>query len=221
MYYLRTLEGVRPVGASYVQIKENVANRRYNMGEDLETAVYNELAAILENEGEETARYMIHVLRSYHPEELAVLHACARIENELEAEAARAALDAQRARDYAIKAQAEAEANRDYWDALRARDEQQREQAAAQQAQPAEPEAAAIEQAEQIINEGEMDITEQVVNATPEYTAISETAETVFATDETGAPAVFTRAEWDAMQGKKDAGGWPLVLAAVALFALA
>lgn len=59
-----------------------------------------------------------------------------------------------------------------------------------------------------------MELSTTPIYADHEYTAVDVTDETVFATDETGAPVVFTRAEWDAMQGGN--GG-----AAVALLALA
>lgn len=55
----------------------------------------------------------------------------------------------------------------------------------------------------------------QLVYSKPEYTVIDETEETVFVQDETGAPHVFTREEWDQMQGTGGAG----LLAVVAIAA--
>lgn len=55
----------------------------------------------------------------------------------------------------------------------------------------------------------------QSVYSKPEYTVISETEETVFVQDETGAPHVFTREEWAEMQGTGGAG----LLAVVAIAA--
>lgn len=47
----------------------------------------------------------------------------------------------------------------------------------------------------------------QRVFANQEYNVISMTEETVFVTDETGAPHVFTREEWDSMNGGLIGGG--------------
>lgn len=58
-------------------------------------------------------------------------------------------------------------------------------------------------------------LTPQVVHSKHEYTVISETDETVFVEDETGAPHVFMREEWDEMQGTGGAG----LLAVVAIAA--
>lgn len=59
-------------------------------------------------------------------------------------------------------------------------------------------------------------ITAQPIYSEHEYTLISQTDETVFAEDETGAPHVFTIAEWDAIKGKKNDGAGFLLVAAVA-----
>lgn len=53
---------------------------------------------------------------------------------------------------------------------------------------------------------GDINITPQSIYSVPEYTVISETDETVFVEDETGAPHVFTRDEWAKMQGTGGAG---------------
>lgn len=60
-----------------------------------------------------------------------------------------------------------------------------------------------------------VDFSIQPVYSKPEYTVISETEETVFVQDETGAPHVFTREEWAEMQGTGGAG----LLAVVAIAA--
>lgn len=61
----------------------------------------------------------------------------------------------------------------------------------------------------------------QSVYSKPEYTLISETDETVFVQDETGAPHVFTREEWQKMQGTGGAGLVVLGVVAAGLFLLA
>ncbi len=61
----------------------------------------------------------------------------------------------------------------------------------------------------------EINISSQSVYSKPEYTVIDETEETVFVQDENGAPHVFTREEWDKMQGSGGAG----LLAVVAIAA--
>ena len=57
----------------------------------------------------------------------------------------------------------------------------------------------------------------QIIFANPEYTIVSETEETIFVTDETGAPHVFTREEWNRMNG----GGVGGVICAAAVLGLA
>ena len=59
-------------------------------------------------------------------------------------------------------------------------------------------------------------LTPQVVHSNQEYTIISETEETIFAEDETGAPHVFTIEEWNAINGKKNDGTGFLLVAAIA-----
>lgn len=61
----------------------------------------------------------------------------------------------------------------------------------------------------------EVAFSSQSIYSKPEYTVISETEETVFVQDETGAPHVFTREEWAEMQGTGGAG----LLAVVAIAA--
>lgn len=61
----------------------------------------------------------------------------------------------------------------------------------------------------------EVAFSSQSIYSKPEYTVISETEETVFVQDETGAPHVFTREEWAEMQGTGGAG----LLAVVAIVA--
>lgn len=67
-----------------------------------------------------------------------------------------------------------------------------------------------------------MDITAQRIFSTPEYTVISETGETVFVEDETGAARVFTREEWQKMNGGGIGGiGLAALVAAAALLFIA
>lgn len=47
----------------------------------------------------------------------------------------------------------------------------------------------------------------QRVFSKPEYTIISETEETIFVQDENGAPHVFTREEWEQINGGMIGGG--------------
>ena len=61
----------------------------------------------------------------------------------------------------------------------------------------------------------------QSIYSNPEYTLISETDETVFVQGETGAPHVFTREEWQKMQGTGGAGLVVLGVVAAGLFLLA
>lgn len=104
-------------------------------------------------------------------------------------EAARvAALQQQELED----AQAEAEAEREERDAQRRAEALQRAQ------EEADAQAAALEQAETIINEDnsmatEVELDPQLVSSQPELTKIDETAETIFYTDETGAPYVVQK----------------------------
>lgn len=68
---------------------------------------------------------------------------------------------------------------------------------------------------------GEIGPTHVVIHSKPEYTVIDETEETVFVQDENGAPHVFTREEWQKMQGTGAAGLAVLGAAAAALLLLA
>lgn len=52
-----------------------------------------------------------------------------------------------------------------------------------------------------------MEFGTQIIHSKPEYTIVSQTDETIFATDETGAPHVFTREEWEQMNGGLIGGG--------------
>lgn len=88
--------------------------------------------------------------------------------------------------------QAEAEAEREERDARRRAEALQRAQ------EEADAQAAALEQAETIINEGnsmptDVELDPQLVSSQPELTKIDETAETIFYTDETGAPYVVQK----------------------------
>lgn len=58
-------------------------------------------------------------------------------------------------------------------------------------------------------------LPEQNIFSKHEYTEISRTEETIFATDETGAPHVFTIEEWERMNGGISPAG--LLLAAAVI----
>lgn len=59
-------------------------------------------------------------------------------------------------------------------------------------------------------------LSPQIVYSNPEYTVISETDETVFVQDQDGLPHVFTREEWQKMQGTGGGGLLALLGAAAA-----
>lgn len=63
-----------------------------------------------------------------------------------------------------------------------------------------------------------MEFEPQTIFSKPEYTEVSRTDETIFVTDETGAPHVFTLDEWNRMNGAISPAG--LFCAAVALVGL-
>lgn len=129
------------------------------------------------------------------------------------AQAAQSASDAEAARIAALQqqqAQEEAEAEREVRDAQRREDEIRRAQ------EEADAQAAALEQAETIINEGngmeqqtDIELDTQLVSSTQELTKVDETDETIFYVDETGAPVV--------VQKKKSIIPW-IVAAAAAYF---
>lgn len=130
------------------------------------------------------------------------------------AQAAQSASDAEAARIAAmqLQAQEEAEAEREAMDAQR-REEVRRAQ------EEADAQAAALEQAETIINEGngmeqqtDIELDTQLVSSTQELTKVDETDETIFYVDETGAPVV--------VQKEKSIIPW-IVAAAAAYFFLA
>lgn len=52
-----------------------------------------------------------------------------------------------------------------------------------------------------------MEFGTQTIYSKPEYTIVSQTDETIFVTDETGAPHVFTREEWEQINGGMIGGG--------------
>lgn len=107
------------------------------------------------------------------------------------------------------EAQAEAEAEREERDAQRRAEALQRDQ------EEAYAQSAALEQAETIINEGnsmatDVELDTQLVSSQPELTKIDETSETIFYTDETGAPFV--------VQKQKSLLPWIIGAAAAYLF---
>lgn len=52
-----------------------------------------------------------------------------------------------------------------------------------------------------------MEFGTHTIYSKPEYTIVSQTDETIFVTDETGAPHVFTREEWEQINGGMIGGG--------------
>ena len=52
-----------------------------------------------------------------------------------------------------------------------------------------------------------MEFEPQTIFSKPEYTEVSRTDETIFVTDETGAPHVFTLDEWERMNGGISSAG--------------
>ena len=207
-YYLRTLEGVgRCLGATFDEFKARIDYRRQSLGQGVRDAVRDELTELYYNGDNSYIGIVNQVKETYGPGTAAALGVMD-FENLLEAEAARAAIDARRAAEAQAKAQAEAEA--------RAMIEQANKEAQA--------EAAAIEEAQQIINEvatmeqeqeetqtATVEISPVSVHAEHEYTIIDEDANTITYQDETGAVHVEPKA----------GGALPWVIAgAVALFLL-
>ena len=207
-YYLRTLEGVgRCLGATFDEFKARIDYRRQSLGQGVRDAVRDELTELYYNGDNSYIGIVNQVKETYGPGTAAALGVMD-FENLLEAEAARAAIDARRATEAQAKAQAEAEA--------RAMIEQANKEAQA--------EAAAIEEAQQIINEvatmeqeqeetqtATVEISPVSVHAEHEYTIIDEDANTITYQDETGAVHVEPKA----------GGALPWVIAgAVALFLL-
>ena len=207
-YYLRTLEGVgRCLGATFDEFKYRIDYRRQSLGQGVRDAVRDELTELYYNGDNSYIGIVNQVKATYGPGTAAALGVMD-FENLLEAEAARAAIDARRAAEAQAKAQAEAEA--------RAMIEQANAEAQA--------EAAAIEEAQQIINEvatmeqeqeqtqtAAVELSPVSVHAEHEYTIIDEDANTITYQDETGAVHVEPKA----------GGALPWVIAgAVALFLL-
>lgn len=228
-YYLRTLEGVgRCLGATFDEFKARIDYRRQTLGQGVRDAVRDELTELYYNGDKSYIGIINQVKATYGPGTAAALGVMD-FENLLEAEAARASIDARRAAEAQAKAQAEAEAARASIDARRAADEQAKAQAEAearamieQANAEAQAEAAAIEEAQQIINEvatmeqeetqtATVEISPVSVHAEHEYTIIDEDANTITYQDETGAVHVEPKA----------GGALPWVIAgAVALFLL-
>ena len=223
-YYLRTLEGVGPLGMTAIDFRNRIGYRREEFKQDLETAVYYQLWEIIETEGAENYELMRYFLRANYKNEPAVMRAIDRVENELEAEAQRAAIDAQRAEDERRKAEAEAEAQRAAIDAKRAEDERRKAEAEAEaqraaidakRAAEAQQAAAIVEEAENVINEGttmneNIEIGTQLITSGKEYTIIDETEKTISYVDENGELHVIEKTD--------DGWGWILAAAIGALF---
>lgn len=60
-----------------------------------------------------------------------------------------------------------------------------------------------------------MQLETQTIFSKPEYTEVSRTDETIFVTDETGAPHVFTIDEWERMNGGISTAGVLLAAAVI------
>lgn len=60
-----------------------------------------------------------------------------------------------------------------------------------------------------------MHLETQTIFSKPEYTEVSRTDETIFVTDETGAPHVFTIEEWERMNGGISTAGVLLAAAVI------
>ena len=226
-YYLRTLEGVgRCLGATFDEFKARIDYRRQSLGQGVRDAVRDELTELYYNGDNSYIGIVNQVKATYGPGTAAALGVMD-FENLLEAEAARAAIDARRAAEAQAKAQAEAEAARAAIDARRAAEAQAKAQAEAearamieQANAEAQAEAAVIEEAQQIINEvatmeqeetqtATVEISPVSVHAEHEYTIIDEDANTITYQDETGAVHVEPKA----------GGALPwLIAGAVALF---
>lgn len=212
-YYLQTLEGVPRFGSvSDERKKQVVDNFNFLVTRD------PDIKAITD----ETRRFYNSFLRlesAFTVEEIATLwegkklndsasQAVELYENQKAAERERDERDAKRREDIErkaseaeaariaalqLQAQEEAEAEREAMDAQR-REEVRRAQ------EEADAQAAALEQAETIINEGngmeqqtDIELDTQLVSSTQELTKVDETAETIFYVDETGAPVVVQK----------------------------
>ena len=221
-YYLQTLEGAPRYLGEVPQERRDMVRSAFN--------VYWQMTTDVKDQTERFYKVFNYLTRVYTDEEIFTLvdrpdvkPAAAeawrlfRINQGRKAsaaQAAQAASEAEAARIAALQQQAqeEAEAEREAMDAQR-REEVRRAQ------EEADAQAAALEQAETIINEGngmeqqtDIELDTQLVSSTQELTKVDETDETIFYVDETGAPVV--------VQKEKSIIPW-IVAAAAAYFFLA
>lgn len=222
-YYLQTLEGAPRYLGEVPQERREMVRRAFD--------VYWQMTTNVNDLTERFYKVFNYLTRVYTDEEIFTLVDRPDVKPEAAeawrlfrinqgrkasaAQAAQSASEAEAARIAALQQQAqeEAEAERDARDAKRRADEIRRAQ------EEADAQAAALEQAETIINEGngmdqqtDIELDTQLVSSTQELTKVDETDETIFYVDETGAPVV--------VQKEKSIIPW-IVAAAAAYFFLA
>ena len=220
-YYLQTLEGAPRYLGEVPQERRDMVRSAFN--------VYWQMTTDIKDLTERFYKVFNYLTRVYTDEEIYTLVNRPDVKPEAAeawrlfrinqgrkasaAQAAQSASEAAAARIAALQLQAqeEAEAEREAMDAQR-REEVRRAQ------EEADAQAAALEQAETIINEGngmeqqaDIELDTQLVSSTQELTKVDETAETIFYVDETGAPVV--------VQKEKSIIPW-IVAAAAAYFFL-
>lgn len=202
-YYLQTLEGAPRFLGEVPQERRDMVRSAFN--------VYWQMTTDIKDLTERFYKVFNYLTRVYTDEEIFTLVDRPDVKPEAAeawrlfrinqgrkasaAQAAQSASDAEAARIAAMQQQAqeEAEAEREAMDAQR-REEVRRAQ------EEADAQAAALEQAETIINEGngmeqqtDIELDTQLVSSTQELTKVDETAETIFYVDETGAPVVVQK----------------------------
>lgn len=202
-YYLQTLEGAPRYLGEVPQERRDMVRQAFD--------VYWQMTTDVKDQTERFYKVFNYLTRVYTDEEIFTLvdrpdvkRAAAeawrlfRINQGRKASAAQAAQSASEAEAARIaalqqQAQEEAEAERE------ARDAQRREEVRRAQ-EEADAQAAALEQAETIINEGngmeqktDIELDTQLVSSTQELTKVDETDETIFYVDETGAPVVVQK----------------------------
>ena len=202
-YYLQTLEGAPRFLGEVPQERRDMVRSAFN--------VYWQMTTDVKDLTERFYKVFNYLTRVYTDEEIYTLVNRPDVKPEAAeawrlfrinqgrkasaAQAAQSASEAEAARIAALQLQAqeEAEAEREAMDAQR-REEVRRAQ------EEADAQAAALEQAETIINEGngmeqqtDIELDTQLVSSTQELTKVDETAETIFYVDETGAPVVVQK----------------------------
>lgn len=202
-YYLQTLEGAPRYLGEVPQERRDMVRRAFD--------VYWQMTTDVKDLTERFYKVFNYLTRVYTDEEIYTLVNRPDVKPEAAeawrlfrinqgrkasaAQAAQSASEAEAARIAALQLQAqeEAEAEREAMDAQR-REEVRRAQ------EEADAQAAALEQAETIINEGngmekqtDIELETQLVSSTQELTKVDETDETIFYVDETGAPVVVQK----------------------------